>query len=122
MAKMNVVWTRTGAILCFLAVALGAFGAHGLEPLLEQNSAVDTWQTAATYHLFHGLAMLFPQAAGAKKGSPALFFCAGIVLFSGSLYLLSVTGIKMLGMITPFGGLCFLIGWGRMAWCAGKEK
>ncbi len=101
----------------FLAVALGAFGAHGLEAGLAAANLMDTYQTAAQYHMYHALALFgvaalslhFPAAA-LPKASGGLFL-AGIVLFSGSLYLLALTGVGWLGAIAPLGGLGFLAGW-----------
>jgi len=102
---------RVAAITGFLAVALGAFGAHGLHGLLEKHNAVEIWKTASTYHLVHAAVLLFvanmkpvPQVAWG-------LFLAGIALFSGSLYLLAVTGIHWLGAVTPVGGIGLLGGW-----------
>lgn len=104
------------AINGFLVVLLGAFGAHGLEAMLTPERLA-TWQTGVQYHMFHSLALLatgvlIEQGRHAKifYGSAQLFL-AGILLFSGSLYLLAVTGTRWLGMITPAGGLAFLGGW-----------
>lgn len=107
----NPFWIRAGALSAFLAVALGAFGAHGLKETLTSHQSLETWQTAALYHLVHALAMLLPWSMRGRRLQPASFFLAGIALFSGSLYLLSLTGLKWLGMVTPLGGLCFLAGW-----------
>ncbi|WP_028784164.1 DUF423 domain-containing protein [Thalassobacillus devorans] len=99
----------------FIAVALGAFGAHGLEGRISEK-ALKTWEKAVTYQMFHtgallavGLLMMKTQS-NLLSGSGWLFFI-GILLFSGSLYIYAPTGIKALAMITPFGGLAFLIGW-----------
>lgn len=108
------------AVFGFLAVALGAFGAHALKPYLDEY-AKGIWQTAVFYHFIHSLAIL---AAGIlAKIKPELkvkFICfsfiTGIFLFSGSLYLLALTDLKWLGMVTPIGGLAFLTGWGLLAW------
>ena len=100
----------------FLVVALGAFGAHGLESLLSPER-LETWQTGIHYHMFHTLAMfgtglLNGLTPGSKRlGWVANLFLGGIILFSGSLYLLALTGVSILGMITPLGGLSFLAGW-----------
>lgn len=104
-----------GVINGFLAVALGAFGAHGLEGKISEQ-ALNTWEKAVKYQMFH-TAMIF--ATGIlllKMKSTALLwsgwlFVLGIVLFSGSLYFYSTTGVRGLAMITPFGGITFLIGW-----------
>jgi len=102
-----------GALQAFLAVAAGAFGAHGLKNMLDAYS-LGIWQTAAQYQLAHGLALvllgIFEKQSGQQNAAHALFG-AGILLFSGSLYALSLSGVKMLGMITPLGGVCFLVGW-----------
>lgn len=100
----------------FAGVALGAFGAHGLKSTLTMEGK-SFYQTAVLYHLIHGLALLAVGWMNMLKPLDALIpkagwsFVIGILLFSGSLYLLSVTGIKKFGIITPFGGLAFLIGW-----------
>lgn len=110
MRAMN--WTRIAAILGFLAVALGAFGAHALKATLIANQTEAIWETAARYHLIHAVVLLFlGQRGGQALNRAGYCFLAGIVIFSGSLYLLSVTGIKILGAITPLGGLCLLTGW-----------
>lgn len=111
-----MVWIRCGSVVMLVGVALGAFGAHGLKASLSPG-AKQLYQTAVLYHLIHGLALiavgwltvLKPSAAFLKPAGWA--FLLGIVLFSGSLYLLSITGMKKLGMITPVGGLAFLLGW-----------
>jgi len=101
---------RIAAIVMFLGVALGAFGAHALEDRLVANDRIATWDTAVLYHLVHGIA-LFIIALTSPRSRSFFFLVAGIVIFSGSLYALSLTGITKLGAITPIGGLCFLIGW-----------
>lgn len=107
-----------GAINGFLAVALGAFGAHALkEKLSEKYLAI--WETAVQYQMFHALALI---AVGILMSSKLLgpvstlntagyLILAGIILFSGSLYVLSLTGVGVLGAITPIGGVAFLVGW-----------
>lgn len=95
-------------------VALGAFGAHALRERLDP-AALATWHTAVLYHLIHALALLalvlFARATGRAVAIPAALFGAGIVLFSGSLYGLALTGWRWLGPVTPIGGLAFLAGW-----------
>ncbi len=107
-------WIGVSGVLGFLGVALGAFGAHGLKGKLPPN-LLEAWHTGVLYHLIHALALLalalYARASSANVGLPAGFFAAGIVLFSGSLYALALTGVTRLGLITPFGGLCFLAGW-----------
>lgn len=102
---------RIAGIVGFLAVALGAFGAHGLHPLLTKNQTIDVWRTAALYHLVHAVVLLF-LASRQPLPKPAWgLFLAGVIVFSGSLYLLAVTNVKWLGAITPIGGICLLGGW-----------
>ncbi len=102
---------RIAAALCFLAVALGAFGAHSLKAILEANGTVEAWKTAVLYHLAHGVALLALALHAAVPRGASYLLLAGIVLFSGSLYLLALTNLRWLGAITPLGGLCFLGGW-----------
>ncbi|MDD5262593.1 MAG: DUF423 domain-containing protein [Methylacidiphilales bacterium] len=101
---------RIAALFGFLAVALGAFGAHGLQRVLEQHQSVEIWKTAVLYHLAHSVVLLVLSCWNAGR-RPFYFFAGGIVLFSGSLYALALTGIKWLGAITPLGGLLLLVGW-----------
>lgn len=108
----------TGTSCAFLAVALGAFAAHGLKAHLTAYQ-LNIWNTAVDYQMAHALgimliALIANQFNLAITKAGWLMF-TGILLFSGSLYLLSLTGIKTLGMITPLGGLCFLIAWGWLA-------
>ena len=102
---------RIAAALCFLAVALGAFGAHSLRSTLETHGMLDAWNKAVLYHFIHAIALLVLALYGTiNRGSWWLLF-AGIFLFSGSLYLMALTNVRWLGFVTPFGGLCFLAGW-----------
>jgi uncharacterized membrane protein YgdD (TMEM256/DUF423 family) len=106
---------RIAAVLGFLAVALGAFGAHGLKPVLVANGTLATWDTGALYHLVHA-AVLLALAQRAPRPRVAFgLFAAGIVIFSGSLYVLAFTNIKWLGAIAPIGGVCLLAGWLALA-------
>lgn len=112
---MERTWFGLGAALALLGVVAGAFAAHTLEDRLSAKD-LDTWQTAARYHLIHALALLAVGYAAERWGGGATtaagwLFVAGIVLFSGSLYALSISGVRALGVITPFGGLCFILGW-----------
>ena len=102
---------RIAAVAGFLAVALGAFGAHGLKDLLGHNGTTAIWEKAVFYHFIHTV-MLF-VVAQLKPFRVLVWWCflIGIVIFSGSLYLLAVTDILWLGAITPLGGLSFLLGW-----------
>ena len=105
---------RAGAVLMFLGIALGAFGAHGLEKTLTENGRIDTWETAVFYHLIHGLAVWILGYVASGRRKVAYCFVGGVLVFSGSLYLLSLTNILWLGAITPIGGLLFLAGWATL--------
>jgi uncharacterized membrane protein YgdD (TMEM256/DUF423 family) len=92
-------------------VALGAFDAHGLKSTLELRGALDVWNKAVFYHFIHAIALLVLALYGVvNRGAWWLLF-AGIFLFSGSLYLMALTNLRWLGLVTPLGGLCFLAGW-----------
>jgi uncharacterized membrane protein YgdD (TMEM256/DUF423 family) len=107
-----------GAFNGALAVAAGAFAAHGLRDRLDQR-AFEVFETAARYHIYHALAMILAGVVTARGASTAgWIFQAGIVLFSGSLYALALTDVKALGAITPIGGLALLAGWLWLAWAA----
>jgi uncharacterized membrane protein YgdD (TMEM256/DUF423 family) len=121
--------TVAAGVLGFLGVALGAFGAHGLKDVLTERGSAGTWQTAVLYHLVHSVALLALTAywrGAAGIPSPALWagwsWTIGVVLFSGSLYWLALGGPKLLGPITPLGGLAFLAGWALVAWSALSAK
>lgn len=107
---------RTACLLAFLAVAFGAFGAHALKELLRRHDMAQVWQTAVFYHLVHAVALLFLSRGNPIPQGPILLFLAGILLFSGSLYLLAITNFRMLGAVTPVGGVALLIGWAWLAW------
>ena len=102
---------RISALIIFLGIALGAFGAHGLADRLEETGRLNNWETATFYHLIHGVAMFLIALSG-KRTIGFWWFLAGIILFSGSLYALALTDITKLGAITPLGGIAMLIGWG----------
>lgn len=115
-------WPAVAALALALAVALGAFGAHGLRDRLDAYS-LGIWEKAVFYHVVHALGMLVaPVLARAGLASPVetwwacLLLALGILLFSGSLYLLAVTGLRWLGAVTPIGGVLFLAGWVTLAW------
>lgn len=108
---MSPALFRIAAALCFLAVALGAFGAHSLKSFLEGNNTLEAWKTAVLYHLAHGIALVALALHGSANRGALYLLIAGVVLFSGSLYLLALTNLRWLGAITPLGGLCFLAGW-----------
>lgn len=106
-----MIYFRIAAVLGFLAVALGAFGAHGLKEFLARNQTTAIWEKAAFYHLTHAIVLLFLASRPVLIAGAWWLFFAGVVVFSGSLYLLAVTGVKGLGAITPVGGICLLAGW-----------
>jgi uncharacterized membrane protein YgdD (TMEM256/DUF423 family) len=110
-----------GALNAALAVGAGAFAAHGLRERLDAR-ALEVFETGARYQMYHAIAIILAGiiATGAGRGAQTAgwIFQAGIVLFSGSLYVLAVTGVKGLGAITPLGGLAFLVGWLWLAWAA----
>lgn len=108
---MSPLLFRIAAALCFLAVALGAFGAHSLKATLQANAMLEVWNKAVLYHLTHAIALLALALHGATNRGAFYLLVAGIVIFSGSLYLLAVTNLRWLGAITPIGGLCLLTGW-----------
>ena len=114
---MSVVLFRIAAALCFLAVALGAFGAHSLRSTLEGRGMVDVWNKAVFYHFIHAIALLGLALYGTINRGACLLLLVGILLFSGSLYMLALIpqARDWLGPVTPVGGLCFLAGW---AWLA----
>ncbi|ASA20107.1 DUF423 domain-containing protein [Paenibacillus donghaensis] len=113
MQRTFMAW---GALLAMLAVAIGAFGAHLLEPVISADY-MEVYKTGVQYHMMHALGLiLIALVAGQWGERPRLrwagrLLTAGILLFSGSLYVLSISGIKVLGAITPLGGICFIAGW-----------
>jgi len=105
----------TASALLALAVGIGAFGAHGLKSHLS-NEMIQIYKTGVEYHFYHALGLLLIGVLSISNPSgllnwSAISLTAGIILFSGSLYILAITDIKWLGAITPLGGLCFIIGW-----------
>jgi len=117
MAKLFITLASLSGML---AVAFGAFGAHALRGRLDENM-MSVFQTAVQYHFYHSLALLavgviaLSQPQTALLRSSGYLFLVGIVVFSGSLYLLSMSGLRWLGAITPLGGLAFIAGWGCLA-------
>jgi uncharacterized membrane protein YgdD (TMEM256/DUF423 family) len=105
---------RLAAVTGALGVALGAFGAHGLRQVVDDPGLLDVWDTGARYHLVHAVALLAVARADVPRWVPRLWV-AGIVLFSGSLYAMTLTGVRALGAVTPLGGLCFIAGWALLA-------
>ena len=121
-ARLTLV---VASLAMFLAVALGAFGAHALKARLSADMAA-VWQTAVQYHAWHALALFglgllmlhWPERADLRLASWLLL--AGIVLFSGSLYALALSGVRGLGAVTPVGGVLFLAGWLVLAWAVAR--
>lgn len=103
------------SVLLTLAVVIGAFGAHGLKAHIS-NEMMQIYKTGVEYHFYHALGLLLIGVLAILMPSTllnwsAIFLTIGIILFSGSLYILAISGIKWLGAITPLGGLCFIVGW-----------
>lgn len=118
-------WT-IGALLAFLAVAAGAFGAHALRGRVDAD-LLAVFETGARYHMYHSLALLLSAWAAERWPGPASraagwLFVTGIVVFSGSLYLLALSGIRWLGAVTPLGGVAFLLGWLALGWAAWRGE
>ncbi len=107
----NLTALRVAAVLGLLAVALGAFGAHGLHDLLERNQTTAIWEKAVFYHFIHAVMMFVLGGRSPLRAGPWFCFLAGVVIFSGSLYLLAATNVRWLGAITPIGGVSFIAGW-----------
>ena len=116
------------AVLGMIAVILGAFGAHGLKEILTETGRTETFETAVKYHFYHSLAIFmigilaFVKPEWKKLSSAAFLMAIGILIFSGSLYVLSLTGITWLGAITPLGGLAFIAGWILVFLAASKDQ
>ena len=114
MIKLTLIFSAISGIL---SVGLGAFGAHALKDKLESSGLLSTYQTAVQYQFYHTMALLAIGLLMSKYSSQWLnnasyLMMAGIILFSGSLYVLSLSGVKWLGAVTPLGGLAFILGWG----------
>jgi uncharacterized membrane protein YgdD (TMEM256/DUF423 family) len=117
-ARMTRPLIAAGALNAALAVAAGAFAAHGLREQLDAR-ALEVFETGARYHMYHALAMILAGLVAARGASTAGWILqVGIVLFSGSLYALALTDTRAIGAITPFGGLAFLVDWVWLAWSA----
>lgn len=121
----GTAWLRLASILGGLAVALGAFGAHGLKDKLETLKTTAIYQTAVQYHFYHALALLAVAVLALQgRSSPLLAvagwcFTIGVLIFSGTLYALALSGVKWLGAITPIGGVALIVGWVALAIAAG---
>jgi uncharacterized membrane protein YgdD (TMEM256/DUF423 family) len=109
----GVTLFRIAAALCFVAVALGAFGAHALKATLQTSGMLDAWNKAVLYHFLHAIALMALALHGAENRAAWFLLLVGILLFSGSLYAMALIPQTRgwLGAITPVGGLCFLAGW-----------
>ena len=110
---MDRLFLAAGAGSDFLAVALGAFGAHGLKTRLTAERLA-TFHTGAQYQMYHALALVLVGLLGSRFAVAGWAFVAGTILFSGSLYALCLTDVRALGAVTPFGGVAFLVGWGAL--------
>ena len=108
---MSILFFRIAAALGFLAVALGAFGAHWLRSTIESHDMLEVWNKAVLYHFVHAIALLALALYGTVNRGAWLLLFAGILIFSGILYTMALTNLRWLGAITPLGGLCFLAGW-----------
>lgn len=121
-------WIRVGAVFGFLAVSLGAFGAHGLKEKLAEMGTAANYQTAVEYHFYHTIALLAVGllATLGRQGTALTVagwgFTIGTLIFSGTLYALSLTGLRWLGAITPIGGVALLVGWAALAVAAGSSR
>lgn len=124
---MNYKKTLAAAgLLGLLAVALGAFGAHALKPILLANNRLDIFELAVQYQFYHTFALLAIALLMRKQESRLLsiagvLMIVGILFFSGSLYTMALTNLSSLGMITPLGGVCFLAGWGCLVGAALRD-
>ena len=122
---MHKLFIITGSLLGMLSVMIGAFGAHALKTTLEATNRLETFETAVKYQFYHSLGLillglLMSQYQHKAFNTAGIGFIIGVVLFSGSLYALALSGYTKLGAITPLGGLAFIIGWGAFAWGAAK--
>lgn len=119
---------QIGATFGMLAVGLGAFGAHTFKEILEETGRLDTYETAVAYHFYHSLGLLMVgilfliKPHWKKLKYAAIAMSLGIIIFSGSLYVLSLTGLTWLGAITPFGGVAFIIGWVSLFLASSKKN
>lgn len=119
---MDRVFFALGSLSGLIGVAAGAFGAHGLRARLTPEM-LEVWETAARYQMYHALALLAVGWAvtrwpGTPTSAAGWLFVAGTLVFSGSLYLMSLSGLRWLGAITPIGGVAFLAGWACLIWAA----
>jgi uncharacterized membrane protein YgdD (TMEM256/DUF423 family) len=119
---MRSLWLLIGIVFAAAGVGIGAFGAHGLKDTLAATGRADNFETGVKYQMYHALALIAVALwAQSLRPEPTITwigacFAAGIVIFSGSLYILAVTNVTKWGMITPIGGVLLLVGWGLWAW------
>ncbi|MGL1832846.1 DUF423 domain-containing protein [Rhodocyclaceae bacterium SMB388] len=118
---MSRIALLSGSLLAALGVALGAFGAHGLRGMLGPIELA-WWHTAVQYQMWHAVGLVALGACPLRRVGPAILALgAGTVLFSGTLYLLALTGMRWLGMLTPIGGALMILGWSILAWRAWRD-
>lgn len=115
-------WLALGALYGLLGVALGAFGAHALKARLA-GDLLPIWKTAVEYHFWHALALVLVGVLALQRPGTALnvaggAFALGVLVFSGSLYALALSGVRALGAVTPIGGVLLLVGWAALLWAA----
>ncbi len=118
---MSRLLLTAGAVLGGLAVAAGAFGAHGLKAFLDAHGQAANWETASRYALFHALATVAVGTLAALRPAPGLTaagwcFLVGTAIFSGCLFALAISGVKLLGAVVPIGGVLLIVGWGLLAY------
>ena len=113
---------RISALFGLLAVALGAFGAHALKATLAEHQTAAIWETAVFYHMTHAILMFALASFPNFRRGAWICFAVGVAIFSGSLYILGVSGVRSWGMVTPFGGLGLLIGWLILLWPAKRSS
>lgn len=123
---MHKIFIIIGSISGMLSVMIGAFGAHALKSTLEATQRLETFETAVKYQFYHSLALILLGLLMINYQHKAFYvsgygFILGILIFSGSLYTLSLTGYTKLGAITPLGGLAFIIGWAAFTWGVAKS-
>lgn len=124
---MQKILLISGAVLGAVGVGLGAFGAHALRPMLEASQRLDTYETAVKYQFYHAFALLVTGLLAYRIESRLLTyagysFIGGTLIFSGSLYILCLSGIRWLGAITPIGGVLMIAGWVLMAWAVANSN
>jgi uncharacterized membrane protein YgdD (TMEM256/DUF423 family) len=119
-AMSNSRAMRVAALMGVLAVGLGAFGAHGLKAVLVQNGKVEIWEKAVFYHFIHTVMLFVLAMRNPLPRGPWFSFLIGILVFSGSLYVLALTNLNWWGAVTPIGGVSFMVGWVWLVVCPPK--